>query len=59
MIVSLFSIGCLVLLSFLTGFFTFLYISSQLNQEEEIHCQFGPESKIGYKRNSINNNQLK
>ncbi len=53
MVVTFFSIGCLVFLSFLTGFFTFLYISSQLSQQEEIKCEFDPERKIGYKRNTI------
>ena len=53
MVISFFSIGCLVCFSFLTGVFTFLYISSQLNQIEKEKCEFESEIKIGYKRNSI------
>ncbi len=59
MVVTFLSIGCLICLSFFTGFFTFCYISSQLNQPEDIQCRMESESKIGYKRNIINNNQLK
>lgn len=59
MIVTFFSIGCLIFLSFLTGFFTFFYISSQLKHKDNIKCNFQIEDKIGYRRSSINNNQLK
>ncbi len=53
MVVTFFSIGCLVFLSFLIGLFTFFYISSQLSHKEDINCQLETNSKIGYKRNSI------
>jgi len=53
MVVTFFSIGCLVVLSFLTGLFAFLYISCQLSQKEDISYQLETDSKIGYKRNSI------
>ncbi len=53
MIVTFFSIGCLICLSFLTGLFAFAYLRSQLNYEDEKKCYFEPENKIGYKRKSI------
>ncbi len=53
MIVTFFSIFCLICLSFLTGLFTCLYIISQLNLREDVDCKFEPEIKIGYKRSSV------
>jgi len=59
MVVTFFSIGCLICLSFFTGLFTCFYIITQIVENEEVECEFEPEIKIGYKRHVISNNQLK
>lgn len=55
MVVTFFSIGCLICLSFFTGLFTCLYIITQIDSKQETEYEFSlePEFKIGYKRNAV------
>jgi len=57
MILSFFSLVCLICVSFVFGLLTCLYLISQISEGEDLNCQSEPEVKIGYKRNTINNNK--
>ena len=57
MILSFFSLVCLICVSFVFGLLTCLYLISQISESEDLNCQSEPEVKIGYKRNTIINNK--